>query len=99
MAFLDGGGLAWPAGVLGVVGLTTRNDGRVKTYSAPKDVAASRSDSPDRGDACRVEAVVPSSAGANDGMIENRGDDRTLPRQRHTDTLGWASDASMSVKS
>ena len=36
------------------------NEGRVRTYSAPKDVPARRSDSPYRLDARGVEAVVAS---------------------------------------
>lgn len=58
------------------------NEGRVRTYSAPKDVPARRSDSPYRLDARGVEAVVASSSGADDGMVEHRRDDRPLPRQR-----------------
>ena len=51
------------------------NEGRVRTYSAPKDVPARRSDSPYRLDARGVEAVVASSSGADDGMVEHRRDD------------------------
>jgi hypothetical protein len=54
-------------------------DGRIESYSAP---AVPCSDAPNGREAGRVKLVVATPAGSNDGVIEDGGDDRVLPRQR-----------------
>jgi hypothetical protein len=55
--------------------------GRVRSWSV-ETRPLPRSDAPDRGDSVRIKAVVTSTAGANHGVIEHRGDDRALAGQR-----------------
>ena len=53
------------------------DDGRVRPYSAPPR----RLDAPDGVDSVGVETVVSATAGADDDVIEDGGDDRPLPGQ------------------
>jgi hypothetical protein len=54
-------------------------EGRVRSWSC---VRAERSNTPDGSDSRGIESVVAAASGADHGVIEDGGDDRTLASQR-----------------